>query len=81
MEGAHLGADQAFDMSAIMWSSSRPPLDFHACILASSNKGAAAKLRAIVNMQRCREPRDRLGLVDVSFLQPRRFIEDRMKQA
>ena len=57
-----------------------PPLNFHAGVFAASNKGAAAKFGAVIDMQHCRQPGDRPEFVDVAILQPCGFIEDRMKQ-
>ncbi|MGJ0395428.1 MAG: hypothetical protein ACR65U_04260 [Methylocystis sp.] len=67
-------------MSAIVRRAAWPPLNIHSGVFAAADKGAAAKFGAVIDMQHCRQPRDRPKLVNLPILQPCGFVENRMKQ-
>jgi hypothetical protein len=81
MDGSHLGADQALDMTTVMWRAGRSPFHTDPMLPAAPQKGAAVELRPIVNEQGSRQAGCRPSDVDIPLCQSCRFVEDGMEQA
>lgn len=77
----HLRSDKALDVAAKMWLAWRAPIDCDACVLAPSLEGPAAKVGAVVHVQRFRQASDGPRFDDLPLPQPCGFVEYRMQQA
>ena len=81
MNGSHLSADQALDMSAEMWLAARSPNDLYAFIPARALEGATPKISTVVDMDAFGQPGYGPSFLDLAFPKPRRLVEHRMQYA
>ena len=78
MYGPHHRSGQSLDVTAKVRLRRRSIDDFYPLALATRHEGATLKLRRVVNVNGFGQPSYRPVLIEASFLQPRRFVEDRM---
>ena len=81
MYSTHLGANQPFNVAAIMRLSRIPPDGANAMISASAHEHVATKVRTIVGMQCLRQARHGPRPFDSTVLKPGGLVVNRVQKA
>src|SRR3954454_13189661 len=81
MHAAHHGADQPFDMAAVVRCAGQAPKGADAFVPAGADECPRAEVGAVVDVHGLGEPRHRPGRLDLTLLEPSRLVVDGVEQA